>query len=80
LAIEVGEMENQEVIIVVDIDFRALVDRLTVFNVEGVKMETIFEKFKVLVARIVEMTPCNIADFETVNHTLSSPKKISLQN
>ena len=42
LTVKIGILKNQEVIVVVDIYFRALVDRLAVFNVQGVEMEFLF--------------------------------------
>ena len=61
-------MKDQEIIIVVNIDFRALVHGLTVFNIQGVEMETIFEKFEILFTWIVQVTPSYIADFKAVDH------------
>ena len=34
-------------------------------------MKTIFEKLKIFLARVVQMAPCDVANFETVDHNLS---------
>ena len=47
LTVEVGEMQDKEIIVVVNVDFRALVDGLAVFDVQRVEMESVFQEFKV---------------------------------
>jgi hypothetical protein len=68
LAVEVGEMKDEEIIIVVDVDFRALVDGFAVFDVQRVEMESVFQEFKVFLGWVVEMTPSQVSDFQAVNH------------
>jgi hypothetical protein len=71
LAVEVREMQDEEVIVVVDIDFGPLVDRFTVFDVEGMEVKTVLEELEVLFARVVQVAPSYLANFETVDHVVS---------
>ena len=44
LFVEAGEMQDQEVVVVVDVDFGTLVRTSAVFYIQRVEMEVVFQK------------------------------------
>jgi hypothetical protein len=73
LLVEIGEMKDHEIVIVVNINFGALVVLLfTVFDVEGMEMEIIPEVVKVIVGGINDMVPSECPDFNSFDHSPSS--------
>jgi len=67
-AVVMREMEDEEIIIVVYIDLGALIHTLTVFDVEGVKVEIVLQEAKVFVGRVLDVMPLKRSDFNGLDH------------
>jgi hypothetical protein len=70
-------MQDQEVIIIVNINLGPLVgSAAAVFNIQGVKLEIIFQKLQIRIGGVYDLMPLKISQLVGFNHAPSRFKKI----
>jgi hypothetical protein len=68
-AVEIGKMKDQEVIIVVNVDFGPLIGLASaILDIEGMKVEIVLQELQVLVGRVKYMVPLNGPCCDGFNH------------
>ena len=68
LRIELGEQQDEKVVVVIDVDLRPLVGLHTVLQVERMEMIGVLQERKILSRRVLQMLPFEPSYFDCFDH------------
>jgi hypothetical protein len=79
MKIKAGEMKDEKIIIIINVDLRSLVGTPTVFDIQGMEVEVVFQVLQVFFRRAYDVVPPQGTYFYRINHNCSGLKMIIIK-